>query len=124
MDAIQLDWADYWVDMTPRRALFLQKMTAAAQVVRKVYGGRILRRDGAVAIRRRLDEQRRLVGQALGYAAMFEAIAAQTAFPTASVNATATWYVDVMLPAESFPNISQSWRNKPAESILHHWFRR
>lgn len=42
MDAIQLDWGDYWVDMTPRRALFLQKMTAAAQAVRKVYGGRIL----------------------------------------------------------------------------------
>ena len=62
--------------------------------------------------------------QAIAYEAMLEAISAQTAFTTAGVTAVASWYVDVMLPAQSFPNISQSWRNKPAESILYRWFAR
>jgi hypothetical protein len=62
--------------------------------------------------------------QAIAYEAMLEAISAQTAFTTAGVTATASWYVDVILPAQSFPNISQSWRNKPAESILYRWFAR
>jgi len=62
--------------------------------------------------------------QAIAYEAMFEAISAQTVFATVGVTATASWYVDVMLPAQSFPNISQSWRNKPAESILFRWFAR
>jgi FG-GAP-like repeat len=62
--------------------------------------------------------------QAIAYEAMLEAIAEQTLFTTASVDAYAYWYVDVMLPKDSFPNLSQSWRNKPAESILYRWFRR
>jgi len=62
--------------------------------------------------------------QAIAYEAMLEAISAQTAFTTAGVTAVGSWYVDVMLPAQSFPNISQSWRNKPAESILYRWFAR
>lgn len=62
--------------------------------------------------------------QAITYEAMLEAISAQTAFTTVGVSAVASWYVDVMLPAQSFPNISQSWRNKPAESILYRWFAR
>jgi hypothetical protein len=62
--------------------------------------------------------------QAIAYEAMLEAISAQTEFTTVGVTATASWYVDVMLPAQSFPNISQSWRNKPAESILYRWFAR
>jgi hypothetical protein len=60
--------------------------------------------------------------QAIAYEAMLEAISAQTEFSTAGVTSTASWYVDVILPARSFPNISQSWRNKPAESILYRWF--
>src|SRR5207245_11115524 len=56
--------------------------------------------------------------QAIAYEAMLEAVSTQTAFTTVGVTATASWYVDVILPAQSFPNISQSWRNKPAESIL------
>ena len=62
--------------------------------------------------------------QAIAYEAMLEAVSAQTAFTTVGVTARASWYVDVMLPAQSFPNISQSWRNKPAESILYRWFAR
>ena len=62
--------------------------------------------------------------QAIAYEGMLEAISAQTAFTTVGVTAVASWYVDVMLPAQSFPNISQSWRNKPAESILYRWFAR
>ena len=62
--------------------------------------------------------------QAMAYEAMLEAIAEQTLFTTASVDAYAYWYLDVMLPKDSFPNLSQSWRNKPAESILYQWFRR
>lgn len=62
--------------------------------------------------------------QAITYEAMLEAISAQTTFTTVGVSAVASWYVDVMLPAQSFPNISQSWRNKPAESILYRWFAR
>ena len=62
--------------------------------------------------------------QAIAYEAMLEAVSAQTAFTTVGVTAVASWYVDVMLPAQSFPNMSQSWRNKPAESILYRWFAR
>ncbi len=62
--------------------------------------------------------------QAIAYEAMLEAVSTQTAFTTVGVTAVASWYVDVMLPAQSFPNISQSWRNKPAESILYRWFAR
>ena len=60
--------------------------------------------------------------QAIGYEAWLEAIKEQTFFETASVDPEAYWYVDVMLPKDAFPNISQSWRNKPAESILYKWF--
>jgi len=62
--------------------------------------------------------------QAIAYEAMLEAVSTQTAFTTVGVTAGSYWYVDVMLPAQSFPNISQSWRNKPAESILYRWFAR
>lgn len=56
--------------------------------------------------------------QAIQYEAMLEAIAEQTLFDTASVDAKVYWFVDVILPKDSFPNISQSPRNRPAESIL------
>ncbi len=61
--------------------------------------------------------------QAIQYEAMLEAIAEQTHFVTASVDAKSYWFVDVILPRDSFPNISQSPRNKPAESILYEWFK-
>ena len=61
--------------------------------------------------------------QAVAYEAYFEAIREQTFFETASVDAHGYWYVDVILPKDSFPNISQSPRNKPAEAILAAWFK-
>ena len=61
--------------------------------------------------------------QALVYQAYFEAISEQTHFPTATVDLEASWYVDVILPKDAFPNVSQSWRNKPAEAIAYAWFR-
>src|SRR5207247_10167694 len=62
--------------------------------------------------------------QAIAYEAMLEAVSTQTQFTTAGVTAVASWYVDVMLPAQSFPNISQSWPHNPAEAILYRWFAR
>ena len=64
--------------------------------------------------------------QAIAYEAMLEAINEQTSFETASVDATAYWYTDAIMPngttKSAFPNLSQSWRNKPAEAILRKWF--
>jgi hypothetical protein len=62
--------------------------------------------------------------QAITYQGQLEAVQNQTAFPTAAVDAMGYWFADVMLPKESFPNLSQSIRNKPAEVIVHRWFRR
>jgi hypothetical protein len=61
--------------------------------------------------------------QAIAYEAMLEAIKTQASFQTAAVDAVASWYLDVILPKDSFPNLSQSWRNKPAEAILRKWFK-
>lgn len=61
--------------------------------------------------------------QAIGYEAWLEGIKEQKFFNTVSVDPEASWFVDVMLPKDAFPNISQSWRNKPAESILAAWFK-
>ena len=62
--------------------------------------------------------------QAIGYEALFEAIKAQTDFQVATIEVGATWFVDVILPKDTFPNLSQSWRNKPSEAILRKWFRK
>src|SRR2546425_2013330 len=48
IQAFQLDWdGGYWFDWTPLRDLFIAKMTAAAQQVRRVYAGKILYGDVA-----------------------------------------------------------------------------
>ncbi len=208
IQAFQLDWdGGYWFDWTPLRDLFIAKMTAAAQQVRRVYAGKILYGDVApwisddvdlmnsidwfigniwgiqfsaadnanitvpqlrekyltliTGLGNKLGAAKRPVVwqlfaqshrdyllngwvedgfcvsscaqnavrtdfsvQAIAYEAMLEAVSTQTEFTTVGVTAVASWYVDVMLPAQSFPNISQSWRNKPAESILYRWFAR
>jgi hypothetical protein len=62
--------------------------------------------------------------QAIGYEGELEAISAQTAFPNAAVEPISYWWVDVILPDQSFPNLSTSCRNKPAESILYQWYKR
>ncbi len=60
--------------------------------------------------------------QAISIESQLEAIAAQTAFNTASIDINSYWYVDVIQPNDSYPNLSYSIRNKPAESIVSHWF--
>jgi hypothetical protein len=62
--------------------------------------------------------------QALAYEAVLEAISEQTMFTVSGVEVLAYWYVDVILGKDAFPNTSQSFRDKPAESILYQWFAR
>lgn len=69
--------------------------------------------------------------QAIAYEGYLEAIAAQTAFPTLSVDTFAYWYTDTMLPVPCaknavcgfFPNFGWNFRDKPAEAIVYQWFK-
>lgn len=70
------------------------------------------------------NEQTDFSVQAIAYEAMLEAIAEQTSLTTVAVHAENSWFVDVILPMDSFPNLAFSWRNKPTESILYQWFKR
>jgi hypothetical protein len=40
------------------------------------------------------------------------------------VEATGYWFLDVILPHISHPQISQSVRDKPAEVLIYQWFKR
>jgi len=60
--------------------------------------------------------------QAIAIEAQLEAITAQDDFALGTVDAMGYWFADVILPDTSFPNLSQSIRNKPAEAIVHRWF--
>jgi hypothetical protein len=62
--------------------------------------------------------------QALAFEATLEAIKEQTLLKTASVEVCGYWFTDVLRPKDSFPNLSLSIRNKPAESIVYEWFKR
>lgn len=62
--------------------------------------------------------------QAIAYEGELEAIKGQSSFPVGAVEAVGYWFADVLLPKESFPNLSQSIRNKPAEYLLSRWFAR
>ncbi len=42
---------------------------------------------------------------------------------TDSINFTSYWWTDTMKPYQSLPEISQSIRNKPAESIVYQWWK-
>jgi len=69
--------------------------------------------------------------QAIAYEGYLEAIAAQTAFRTLSVDIFAYWYTDTMLPVPCasnavcgfFPNFGGNIRDKPAEAIVYQWFK-
>jgi len=61
--------------------------------------------------------------QAMAYEALLEATV-ESGLNFVSFDTGGYWYVDVMLPQDSFPNMAQSIRNKPAEAILQRWFRR
>ena len=71
--------------------------------------------------------------QAIGVEALFEALASQISFSNvSSINFETTyWHTDDLVPTSygngtdwDFPNISQSFRNKPAEGIVKYWFGR
>jgi hypothetical protein len=62
--------------------------------------------------------------QAIGMEAALEAINQQTFFKTESVFINTYWLADTITSHDSFPNTSQSIRNKPAESIVYQWWRK
>ena len=62
--------------------------------------------------------------QAIGIEAALEAINQQTFFKTESVFVNSYWLADTISPHDSFPNTSQSIRNKPAESIVYQWWKK
>ena len=63
--------------------------------------------------------------QAIGYEAALEVIHDMT-YPITldSVNISSYWLSDTLTPHNSFPNTSQSVRNKPAEAIIYNWFKK
>jgi hypothetical protein len=62
--------------------------------------------------------------QALLYAAKLEVIHAHPAVSVWAVEAKDYWMVDQLIPSSTFPNLAISPRNKPAEGVMKHWFRR
>lgn len=62
--------------------------------------------------------------QAMAIEGAFQAIKEQTYIKTYGVNfSTNYWHTDTLVPGEEgFPNLSQSIRGKPAESIVKYWF--
>ena len=65
--------------------------------------------------------------QAIGIEGMLQMISEKTRngdVVTDSVNFTSYWWTDTMKPYQSLPHISQSIRNKPAESIVYQWWKK
>lgn len=62
--------------------------------------------------------------QAKIYQAQFTAVVSQNRLPIFAVEPGTYWMVDKLDATTSFPNIGFSPRNKPAEAIVRHWFRR
>ncbi|MGD1073900.1 MAG: hypothetical protein ABSB15_27630, partial [Bryobacteraceae bacterium] len=59
--------------------------------------------------------------QAIAFEALLEA-AVESGLNFASIDTMGYWWTDTILPENSFPNIAQTIRNKPAEAILQRWF--
>jgi uncharacterized protein (TIGR03437 family) len=59
--------------------------------------------------------------QAIAYEALLEAVK-ESGLNFASFDTIGYWWTDTILPDDTFPNIAQSVRNKPAEAILQRWF--
>jgi hypothetical protein len=64
--------------------------------------------------------------QALAVEGAFQAIKEQTYFKTYGINfSTGYWHTDTLSAgAEGFPNLSQSIRGKPSETIVKYWFQK
>jgi len=61
--------------------------------------------------------------QAIAYEALLEA-AAESGIDFMSFDSKNYWYTDTILPDTAFPNMAQSVRNKPAETILQRWYKK
>lgn len=62
--------------------------------------------------------------QAIGIEALLEIIQNNTTtIQTDSVNINNYWWTDTIMPHDSYPNMSQSIRNKPAEAIVYQWWK-
>ena len=64
--------------------------------------------------------------QAIAYEALLESIkeAHNKDIKIEAVDTYGYWFTDVMLPKNSQPQIAQSIRNKPAESIVREWYKK
>ena len=64
--------------------------------------------------------------QAIAYEALMEAIAEihGGSLVIGGIDTYGYWFTDVILPFDSQPQIAQSIRNKPAESVVFEWFKR
>jgi hypothetical protein len=65
--------------------------------------------------------------QAVAMEAMFEAVSEVQRgghMRVENIDIYGYWYTDVILPDFSQPQIAQSVRNKPAESVVYKWFKR
>ena len=65
--------------------------------------------------------------QAVAYEAMLEAISESIKSDSINISGMDSygyWFTDVILPENSQPQIAQSVRNKPAESIIYEWYKR
>lgn len=78
--------------------------------------------DSAQCIQRTVNADFSL--QANVIQAQLRAFQNQTTVPVYSFELGDYWPVDKVDPTTSFPNIAYSPRNKPAEALLKHWFRR
>ena len=62
--------------------------------------------------------------QAIGYEAVLETIHdARYPINLDSIVVNSYWLSDTLTPHTSFPNTSQSVRNKPAEAVIYNWFK-
>jgi hypothetical protein len=63
--------------------------------------------------------------QAMGTEAVLQALNEVGSAKIKAINFnTAYWLTDNLQPYPGFPNLSQSFRNKPAENIVKKWFAR
>ncbi|MHC1782263.1 MAG: hypothetical protein AB9891_05785 [Anaerolineaceae bacterium] len=65
--------------------------------------------------------------QAVAMEAMLEAVSqveGDRAMAVDNIDIYGYWYTDVILPDFSQPQMAQSIRNKPAESVVYEWFKR
>lgn len=58
------------------------------------------------------------------YQAQLSAVSSANRADITHIEVKDFWLTDSLEPVHVFPNIAMSPRNKPAEAILRHWFKR